>query len=317
MLEFIESGLGGDRWEELCDKFYRLRYQNEGYQKIPASYKGDGGIEGYTKSGIVYQCYCPEGEYTDNELYNHLRDKMTKDIGKFIDPEYSSTLLSIGVRNVKCWHFVIPEYPDKRICQHAETKRQEVMEYKKNHPEQCTYIADDFDIVIKVAADFKPELFRVMRNEYEPKLDFTVIRNKTINWSSCDSDKVNNVKRKLRAVMGISEGEEDEVYSDMVNFYMESYVIGMELMEKLRMEQVEVYESILGLKEAYKRTVYRKTRLNSDSSMNYALFMEIVDDFKKTIGEKLPFITESSVEEVVDDLISGWLADCSMEFKRR
>ena len=51
--------------------------------------------------------------------------------------------------------------------------------------------------------------------------------------------------------------------------------------------------------------------------MNYALFMEIVDDFKKTIGEKLPFITESSVEEVVDDLISGWLADCSMEFKRR
>ena len=98
---------------------------------------------------------------------------------------------------------------------------------------------------------------------------------------------------------------------------MESYVIGMELMEKLRMEQVEVYESILGLKEAYKRTVYRKTRLNSDSSMNYALFMEIVDDFKKTIGEKLPFITESSVEEVVDDLISGWLADCSMEFKRR
>ena len=317
MLEFIESGLDGNRWEELCDKVYRLKYQDEGYQKIPASHKGDGGIEGYTKSGIVYQCYCPEKEYTDEELYEHLREKMSKDIKKFIDPKYSSTLQSLGVRNVKWWHFVIPEYRDKRICQHAESKRQEVMNYKKDHPSQCAYIADDFDILIKVAEDFSPQLFQIMRNEYNPKLDFSVIRNKDIDWSSCESEKVNNVKRKLRAVMNISEGEENEDYYEMVDSYMKSYVIGIELMEKLRKEQIEVYESIFNLKEAYKRDVYQRTRLNSDSSMNYTLFMEIIDNFKQAIREKLPFISEGSVVEIVEDLISGWLADCSMEFRRR
>ena len=40
-------------------------------------------------SGIAYQCYCPEKSYSDDELYVHLRDKVTKDIGKLIDKELS------------------------------------------------------------------------------------------------------------------------------------------------------------------------------------------------------------------------------------
>ena len=45
--------------------------------------------------------------------------------------------------------------------------------------------------------------------------------------------KVNNVKRKIKAVMNDID-EDDEDYIDLVNTYMESYVIGIELMEKLR-----------------------------------------------------------------------------------
>jgi hypothetical protein len=118
MLDFIQQYLTGEEWEKLCNSCYRMKYQEEGYQEIPATYKGDGGIEGFTKNGTVYQCYCPEKEYTDDALYEHMRDKMTKDIAKFISPEYEKVLKGLGVRDVHRWQLVVPEYKDRRILEH-------------------------------------------------------------------------------------------------------------------------------------------------------------------------------------------------------
>ena len=74
--------LDPNKWEELIDKLYRIKYKDEGYQYIPARGGGDYGIEGYTETGKVYQCYFPEGEYSPKDLYEKLRDKMSIDLGK-------------------------------------------------------------------------------------------------------------------------------------------------------------------------------------------------------------------------------------------
>ena len=42
MLEFIKQYLSGEKWEKLCNSCYRIRYQEMGYQEIPAQYRGDG-----------------------------------------------------------------------------------------------------------------------------------------------------------------------------------------------------------------------------------------------------------------------------------
>ena len=82
ILNLIEGNMNGDAWEDLCVRCYRMKYQEQHYVAIPAVHKGDAGIEGYTKSGIVHQCYCPERSYSDNELYDHQRDKLSADIKK-------------------------------------------------------------------------------------------------------------------------------------------------------------------------------------------------------------------------------------------
>lgn len=317
MLEFIQQYLSsGEEWEKLCNSCYRMRYQEFGYQEIPAVYRGDGGIEGFTKNGIVYQCYCPEKDYTDDELYEHMRNKMTKDVSKFISKEYEAVLKGLGIHDVREWHFVVPQYKDRRILEHAEKKRKEVLEYKKNNSKQCDYISDDFTITVKVIDDFKPELFRIIRNDYEPKIDLTILRKKTVDWENCDNVKVNNVKRKIKAVMNDID-DNDEDYIDIVNSYMESYVIGIELMEKLRAEQIDIYEQIVGLETTYKRQVEIKTKTNTDSSINQKLFTEIIDDFQRILEKEFPYLPSSSIGELKDDMISSWLADCSMQFKSR
>lgn len=71
ILDFIRDNLNGDTWENWCDACYRDRYQGDHFVKVPADHKGDAGIEGFTLSGVVYQCYCPDKNYTVNELYTY------------------------------------------------------------------------------------------------------------------------------------------------------------------------------------------------------------------------------------------------------
>lgn len=186
VLEYIRDNLDGKHWEEWCDACYRDRYQHDHFVKVQSNYLGDAGIEGFTKSGIVYQCYCPEKVVTDDDLYNQLRDKMTRDITKFLNN--GDRLKKLGVRIVREWHFVIPEYRDKRILEHKETKTQEVKLAKVAEPDKYFYIHEEFEIVIKVAEDLRVELIRLIRQPLvDIKMNLAVKSIKDIDWTQCNT----------------------------------------------------------------------------------------------------------------------------------
>ena len=304
----------GDKWEELINRCYRIRYQKEGFQEIPANYKGDGGIEGFTNSGIVYQCYCPEKAYSDDELHNHLRDKMHKDISKFINPEYEKVLKGMGIHDVCEWHLVIPEYKDKRILSYKTTQEKRVLDYKQEHPKQCDYIADNFKIYIKVAEDFMDEINRIIRNGESCCVGLELSDKNIIDWGKCESDKSNNIKRKIKAVMnGVDDNDQD--YQDMVGEFLESYMLSIVHMDEIRREDIVLYEQFLKLKQSYKKRVEIKTKIRSDHSMNREVFFEIMDEFKGRLNNEFNFLTEESRDELLYDTLGEWLADCPMQFK--
>lgn len=82
-IAYEDKELNPQAWEELIDSIYRIRYKDEGYQYIPARDGGDYGIEGYTETGKVYQCYFPEGEYSSKDLYDKLRDIFIDKLKKY------------------------------------------------------------------------------------------------------------------------------------------------------------------------------------------------------------------------------------------
>jgi len=294
-----------------------MKFQDEHFTEIPAVHGGDAGIEGFTRLGRVYQCYCPEREYSDDDLYGHLRTKMTTDIKKLTNLTYAKRLKDLGVPKIKEWHFVIPQYRDARIVTHAETKRQEVLMIKRADPQKYDYIDDEFIIVIKQAEDFKVEISRMVRTTVtDMKLNLAISHTSTLDWSECDSEKVNNIKRKVKAVMGDVD-ESDDDFIDVVGMYVDFYMKGMEIMKILRVSYPEVYEDIYVLEQAYKKQVSMKTKMNIDSSINAKLFNEILDDFQKRLEQQFTYLTLASVMELKQDLVSGWLADCSMEFRSR
>lgn len=284
--------------------------------KIPAVQGGDAGIEGFTRNGIVIQCYCPERNYSDNELYDHLRNKMTRDLGKLLDSNYKKRLAELGVPLIHEWHFVIPENKDDRLLKHAESKRKEVMKAKQDDPERYDHIADDFAIIIKVADDFKPEISRIIRESLTDKKLNLVIQNvKQTNWTECESEKVNNIKRKVLAVMN-GVNEDDEGFNKTVNTFVEAYIKGLEIMQKLRMSYADIYEDVHNLEQTYKREVSIRTMMNTNNSMNLQIFNEILGEFEQKLSKEFKYFDSTSISELKIDIISMWLADCSMEFRK-
>jgi hypothetical protein len=75
---------------------------------------GDYGIEGWTADGHAFQCYCPEKDYTQDELYEALRRKITADIPK-LQRNAKQIAARIGATRIRSWLFVTPVVPHNDI----------------------------------------------------------------------------------------------------------------------------------------------------------------------------------------------------------
>lgn len=314
ILNLIEGYMDGDAWEDLCVRCYRMKYQGQHYVAIPAVHKGDAGIEGYTKTGIVHQCYCPERDYSDNELYDHQRDKLSADIKKLL--ENASRMQLLGIPVIHEWHFNIPEYKDSRILAHATAKQAEVLSKKSKNPSACSHIAEDFQIIIKIAKDLAPEISNILRTTItNSRLNLAVQHSSSPDWSQCDSAKIENIRRKIKAVMHVDD-DSDPALNKVIGLYVDYYISGMENMANLRISFPEIYEDLYRLEQSFKNEVSIKTLMNTDHSMNQSVFTTILTDFGEKLEKEFSTIfNQASIAEIKQDLIASWLADCSMEFR--
>ena len=64
----------GNSWEDICQICFKQKYGDD-YREIKAS-PGDFGIEGFTSSGKVFQCYSPNENYDPKNLFEKQRDKI-------------------------------------------------------------------------------------------------------------------------------------------------------------------------------------------------------------------------------------------------
>jgi hypothetical protein len=317
ILSYINGYMNGNSWEELCVQCYRMRYQNDHYTPLSAAQGGDGGIEGYTQSGVVNQCYCPEKDYSDQECYEHLREKMTKDIKKLLEPKYQRRLSDWGVPQIREWQFAIPKQDDSRLVKHAEDKRKEVLTAKAKSPKDYPCIHDDFKIIIKCADDFAPEICKIVLSPHKDYLLNLSLKNSTvIDYTKCDSIKVQNITRKIKAIKQTDNGADEDVVI-LVDYYIKSYLKGLAILNNLRLTFPEIYEILVELEQTCKSDVSVKTRMISDKSENSKLFIELLNEFENKLKEQFSTTIDlASLGEIKQDLVASWLADCSMEFRK-
>ena len=305
------TALTPELWEDLCDCCYSIRYPDK-WHKTPSAYLGDCGIEGFTDDGIVYQCYCPEQPYSNQELYEHQRDKFTTDVQKIVSDTNIARLKSVlGSVKIKEWHLVVPEYNDVRILQHANTKKQEILNIVYSDPAKYNHIDASFTISVMQDKNFIVEMSKTIRAKSN-KLSLRIkdVDDEEIDYSSCAVDKVNNIRRKLQAIQPTMPSEK---FNKLVSKYIKFYLQGVEVLNDLRLNLPSEYAELHNLLNSYKDDVEIETAMNVDSSLNKELFTSITKAFMDELNTLVIF-DMATVRKLKNEIIAGWLADCSMEF---
>jgi len=123
MLSTPYGEFDGHSWELLCQRCFKMRYTREQYIDMPAT-PGDYGVEGFTKTGLAFQCYCPDKLYTSNDLYEAQRKKITTDLRKLIKFKKELSMRLNGTK-IKEWHFYTPNFSKNDIITHCANKTTE------------------------------------------------------------------------------------------------------------------------------------------------------------------------------------------------
>ncbi|OLS16575.1 MAG: hypothetical protein HeimC3_53210 [Candidatus Heimdallarchaeota archaeon LC_3] len=213
--------VGGTHWENNCHKFLKLRYQSDNYVRVPARYKGDYGIESYTQKGIVFQFYCPDYELA-SELYEHQRDKITRDLGKLIkyQKELEEILIPPGYI-IKEWHFVTPMFDNKEILKHIKKKILEIRKKCHLYP----LIDNDFVISLKEESDYVEEISRLVNLGIE-KYHFLSNSSNVIEideWMALSAENnmfYENTKRKQNEIENDPEKLKEKIHSTLKSYLL-------------------------------------------------------------------------------------------------
>lgn len=300
-----EGLLDGNSWEANVKRWLRIRYPND-FQDVPATDDGDGGIEGFCIADrIVYQCYAPLQTLDTRSLYENQRDKLTEDIGKFINNKTKLVrALPPGFKTHR-YCFVVPEFRSRDLVAHAQKKTQEVRDAA------LSYVADDFSIIIHSKSDYEAEqrleTARLLKNLQLEIADIDA--DKVEAWVVGNNIGVQNLDRKIPLFTPLSEPQDIEQER---RYWIERKICTDNALEKLRSHSAEAWEKIWSVKTGRERLLGRSHgQFGSGSGTVAAISDKVVFD----MIEQVPNLAKIGAETLAEGLVGEWLQNCKLNFR--
>lgn len=309
MIKTEYGNFDGDRWEKICQIVFKKRYENEVYFEIVAS-PGDNGIEGFTRTGKAFQCYCPDEHYTQNELYKKQRDKITKDLKKLKTFE-KQLQKKLGGTLIDKWYFVSPSYSKNNIVDHCTVKRDEVKSWELS-------IIDNSNFeVIPVNLDFlKPEIKYVLKIDNQ-KIDISpdspTTENEKLQWKGKEISLVQNAQRKHKARFESNTNDLDKKVDSLTEKSVSHFLEGNGILKKWQSDYPDDYEKFIKIISQVEEQVIEECMF--PSSDNNALHKKFSAMVEAKIKEAFPYLDQIMIQNLCNQVMADWILRCPIDFE--
>jgi len=305
MIKTIYGSFDGNSWEVFCQVCLKLKYESEGYQELPA-WQGDLGIEGFTRTGKAFQCYCPDEDYEAQTLYEKQRNKITTDLGKLRKNELELKKYLNGIM-IQQWIFLTPMYKNKELVKHCQTKASDFRNMNLD------ILSKDFDVLIH-NIDFFAAQISIVKGTANNKLEILADRDesKDINWKGTNIDLVNNAVTKHGKRIPDSPNKEEKV-NKLTDFTIGDFLDEQQLLTKWKNLNPNDYEKFLRLISDYEKTVEEMCITNTDD--NNHLYERIKQDLKERLKQTFPYIEDITLEKLMKGVVADWILRCPINFE--
>lgn len=294
----------GCTWEDMCQKCFKLKYESCGYQEMEAS-PGDFGIEGFTRTGIAFQCYCPDQEYTKKELYDKIRDKITKDLNKLklYQKQLQARLSSVKISE---WHFITPNTNKNELLAHIATKRKEVQGW--NLP----ILTPNFDIQV-LDIDFIAKEIAIVQSFAGTKIEFDLkpAKQLDIDWTEKDQ-YVANIDRKNKKRLAKANIHN---LQELNGITLEHLTQGDERLKRILHLTPDLYFKISKIFNQYELEV--KERCLTWTGDAEELLNRLKQGLDEVLQQELSSVSFNDRRSLVSHIVSKWIALCPIDFSEQ
>jgi hypothetical protein len=302
----------GDSWEALCHLSLKMKYGSS-YTEVPAS-PGDFGLDGFVEEGIAFQCYCPERECTDKELYNSQRNKINGDIQKL--NTYKKQIKGI-LKNVKIkkWILLTPYVKSNDIITYCNTKADEILNYNLDFIDKKFKVkTEDFKYIHEHIPTALNSLNYMMSSKFvgEKRIDVS-IDYPTFESAIDLSDKLSKTAiRKHSARFDEPQLFKNEI-NDLAAFSINNAVHFDLLKSKWQENYQDIFDRFSESIGVLERKVKQKCLLPAKNNQErFEEIEKLVSDF---VNQEFGDLTLSSREQIVQGVISDWIIRCPLDFK--
>lgn len=305
MIKTTYDNFDGNSWEEFCQVCLKLKYESEGYQALPA-WQGDLGIEGFTRTGKAFQCYCPDEDYEPQTLYEKQRNKITTDLGKLKKNELELKKYLNGVL-IQQWIFLTPMYKNKELVKHCQTKASDLKNINLN------ILSKDFDVLI-YDIDYFAAQIQIVKGMTNKKLEILADRDesKDINWKETNIDLVNNAVTKHGKIIPESPNKEEKI-NKLTNFTIGDFLDEQQLVTEWKNLIPNDYEKFLRLVSDYEKTVEEMCIIKTDE--NNLLYDRIKHELRERLKQTFPYLEDITLEKLMKGVVADWILRCPINFE--
>lgn len=297
----------GNSWEALCQQVFKNKYAKDGYQHIPPS-PGDFGLEGFCSStGLGFQCYCPNKQYTRKELYTLQRDKITADLNKL--KTYQTQLQAIlGKMQLSVWRFVTPEIDQNALIFHAREKEKEVQSWK------LPFVSANFAIELQDADYYLVEINEI-RSAAGEALDFETTPAELAELFEAQEVYEQNVTRKCNARLTSKEGSPNHgaLVALLHQETLASFLGAEGYFRQISKSAPALYFRLARLITEFERhvVVTGATWSGTPEELTRTVKGELEERLTRQLG---PEVSETTASKIARHMVARWLAICTLDY---
>ena len=300
----------GDSWETFCQGCFKQKYSEEGYQEIPADTHGDMGIEGFTsRTGKVFQCYCPDNDTTTADLHTRQKNKITTDLEK-LETYQNELVRYLKDYKIKEWIFVTPKYRNKELIAFCKEKEEEFR--KRNLP----HIDPNFEVLVHNWDFYIKEAPLVLQGT-NTKIDLTsekkVSADDVIEWKSKNLTFADNAIRKFEKVLPKKNSDIHNKVNQITTSAIQGYLTGNEVLRNWQSFNQPRYEMFLRVIAQFESNLPIKCALNEKNNSNF--YKEVEAELEMLIAREFPELHTMMIRSLCHKIFYGWILECPLEFE--
>jgi hypothetical protein len=291
----------GDEWQAFALQLVQRRHGPENVQVVPDSVRGDAGLEFFTTSGCLYQCYAPEETSDVAKAASAMKAKAGRDLPKLVKYKDKIGPILCGIPASR-WILLCPFLDNKEVV--ADVRKRGLALKVHGLP----FLAPDFEALCHSQEDFAGELEQLKALSLGPPLSIALPTPGDVSAAG-ETSIGKRIDEKLSRAYG--PAATDSQIALRRDAYVKAHLYRENALDQLRQNHSVLWE------RAFQSLEAEETRLiavGASSTLPAEQLQDSTKRIEESLTKALPTISTGVVTQIALGTVSDWLIRCPLDF---